>query len=53
MTIKNMRIYRRGFLPKELIEAIIKLYKDKTMLKGVIGKEIEYGNAKALLNSVY
>lgn len=53
MTIKNMRIYRRGFLPKELIEAIIKLYKDKTMLKGVIGKETEYGNAKALLNSVY
>lgn len=53
MTVRNMRIYRRGFLPKELIEAIIKLYKDKTMLKGVIGKDTEYGNAKALLNSVY
>ena len=53
MKVKNMRIYRKGFLPKELLQAIIKLYKDKTILKGVIGKEAEYGNAKALLNSVY
>lgn len=53
MCILGMRIYKRGFLPKELIEAIIKLYKDKTILKGIPGKEDEYGNAKALLNSVY
>ena len=53
MKILGMRIYKRGFLPKELQEAIIKLYKDKTELKGVVGKEDEYMNAKALLNSVY
>ena len=38
MKVKNMRIYKKGFLPRELLQAIIKLYKD---------------NAKALLNSVY
>ena len=53
MRIKNMRIYKKGFLPRELIMAVIKLYKDKTSLKGVKGKETEYNNAKALLNSVY
>ena len=53
LSIKNLRIYKKGYLPKELILAIIKLYQDKTMLKGVAGKEQEYLNGKALLNSVY
>ena len=53
MVIHNMRVYKKGYLPKELIKAIIKLYKDKTELKGVAGKEQEYLNGKALLNSVY
>lgn len=53
MTVKNMRIYNKGYLPKELLLSIIKLYQDKTRLKGVKGKEQEYQNGKALLNSVY
>ena len=53
LVIKNMRIYEKGYLPRELILAIIKLYQDKTQLKGVPGKETEYLNGKALLNSVY
>ena len=53
MTVKNMRIYKKGYLPKELIRACIKLYQDKTRLKDVKGKEQEYQNAKALLNAIY
>ena len=53
LVVKNMRIYRKGYLPKKLLLAIIKLYKDKTQLKDVEGKEQEYQNAKALLNAVY
>lgn len=51
--IANMKIYKRGYLPKEIILAIQKLYADKTTLKGVIGKETEYQVSKGLLNSVY
>ena len=51
--VVNMIIYKKDYLPKELIKSIIKLYKDKTTLKGVEGKEQEYLNGKALLNSVY
>lgn len=51
--IKNFRIYKKGYLPKPIIESIIKLYKDKTELKGVEGKEEEYLNAKGLINSVF
>ena len=53
MKIHNFRVYRKAYLPKELILSICKLYADKTTLKGVKGKETEYLNGKALLNSVY
>lgn len=53
LKVTNMRIYRRGYLPKNLIKAIIKLYKDKTQLKGVEGKEVEYLNSKSLLNACF
>ena len=53
LKINNMRIYRKAYLPKELILSIIKLYQDKTTLKGVKGKETEYLNGKALLNAVF
>lgn len=46
-------IYKRDYLPKEIIETILKLYNDKTKLKGVPGKEIEYLHSKELLNSLY
>ena len=51
--IYNFRVYKRGYLPKEIIKSIIKLYKDKTTLKGVEGKETEYLNSKGLLNAIY
>lgn len=42
-----------GYLPKELIECTLELYRDKTTLKRVEGKEEEYQLLKALLNSMY
>ncbi len=53
MRIRNFRRYQRGYLPTELIKAVLNLYKSKTELKGVEGKEIEYAIAKELLNSCY
>ena len=40
-------------LPQALINEVIKYYKDKTELKGVVGQEIFYDKSKALLNSLY
>lgn len=51
--IKNFRKYMKGYLPKNFIKAILKLYKDKTELKGVDDKYIEYMQAKASLNAAY
>lgn len=40
-------------LPQPLIDEVIKYYREKTELKGVIGQETYYDKAKALLNSLY
>lgn len=44
---------RKAYLPKKFIEFILKLYADKTTLKGVAGKEELYLQAKQFLNSLY
>ena len=46
-------IYKKNYLPKEFIKTILHLYKSKTELKGVDGKEVEYLHSKELLNSLY
>lgn len=46
-------IYKKDYLPKEFIKTILHLYKSKTELKGVDGKEVEYLHSKELLNSLY
>lgn len=51
--IKNFWVYKKDYLPKSIIEAVLQLYADKTTLKNVDGKEVEYMVAKALLNSIY
>lgn len=53
MQVKNVYRFYRGYLPKDIIRSIIKLYEDKTVLKGVEGKEVEYVISKGMLNSVY
>lgn len=51
--VLNMRISHKGYLPKDLILAILKLYADKTSLKGVEGKEIEYLVSKNMINAAF
>lgn len=51
--ISNFNYYKKMYLPKDLVMAILELYKDKTELKGVKGKEVEYLVAKGMINSIY
>lgn len=51
--VTNITIFRKAYLPKSIIEAILKLYQDKTVLKDVKGSEVEYLLSKGMLNSVY
>ena len=51
--ITNFRRYKRGYLPTDFVKAILKLYADKTTLKGVSGAEVEYMKSKEMLNSCY
>lgn len=45
--------YKKGYLPKPIIESILDFYESKTTLKGVEGKEVEYLVGKENLNSIY
>lgn len=51
--IGKFLIFYRGYLPTSLVKCLVKFYKDKTTLKGVSGKEDEYLQGKAMLNSAY
>lgn len=53
LKVGNFRRYRKGYLPTDFVKAILKLYRDKTTLKGVEGKEVEYLKSKEMLNSCY
>lgn len=45
--------YPKKHLPKRFVESVLKLYADKTTLKGVEGKEKEYMLSKSNLNSCF
>lgn len=51
--ISNVKGFVKNYLPKSIITSILKLYGDKTTLKGVAGSEVEYLLSKGMLNSVY
>lgn len=49
----GLRISHRGYLPKALILAVLRLYESKTSLKGIAGKEIEYLVSKGMINAAF
>lgn len=51
--IGSFYIAKRGDLPEHIRKMIFQLFRDKTQLKGMEGKELEYMLAKADLNSIY
>lgn len=51
--VSNLYKWIRGYLPRDFVLAILELYKNKTELKGVEGKEAEYMVSKGMLNSCY
>lgn len=53
LKVGNFRRYRKGYLPTDFVKSILSLYRDKTTLKGVEGKEVDYLNRKEMLNSCY
>lgn len=55
MIINDIWIYRKGFLPKKLVESVLFYYKQKTMLKGLSDdlSKINYLRYKGYVNSLY
>lgn len=53
ITVHKMFVYQRAYLPIPILKTILELYRDKTSLKGVAGREDDYQRAKELLNSLY
>ena len=51
--IYNFHYTTYGYLPKGIIECILKFYADKTILKGQPGQEDFYLIAKGMLNAIY
>ena len=51
--IFNFKRYKKDYLPTPFVLAILELYGNKTKLKGVEGKEVEYQHSKEMLNSCY
>lgn len=51
--ITDMRVYQRGYLPRDFIMAILELYQAKTTLKGEPDRVVEYMIKKGMLNSSY
>lgn len=51
--LANVKYAHKGYLPKAIIESILNLYQDKTVLKDVQGQEVEYMLSKGMLNSIY
>lgn len=53
LNIGTFRRFMRTYLPRDFLLSILDLYKAKTELKGVAGKEVEYQRSKEMINSAY
>ena len=53
MEIRNFHYFYKDYLPKPFIEVVLQLYKDKTELKGVEEKLVEYMVSKNMINAMY
>lgn len=53
LEIKRVKAFPKGYLPRAIINEILIMYKDKTELKGVEGREDDYMLSKGMLNSTY
>lgn len=53
MRVSNFWRYRKKYLPKDLILSVLDLYENKTRLKGVKGKEVEYASSKEMVNAMF
>lgn len=53
LVISGFWVYQKGYLPTDFVKSILKLYADKTELKGVKGKEEEYLSSKEMINACY
>ena len=51
--INDLVLWFKNYLPKDFIKCVLKFYKDKTTLKGVKDKIIEYQAGKGMLNALY
>lgn len=45
--------YKKGYLPTPFVKSILMMYKDKTELKNIEGKEIDYIKSKNMINATY
>lgn len=51
--VSNFKRFYKGYLPKDFILSILELYKNKTELKGIPEKIVEYMVSKNMINSCY
>lgn len=53
LEITDIYAYEAGYLPRPLIKSVINFYKDKTTLKGLSDRIVDYMVKKNMLNSTY
>lgn len=53
LKITDVYAFPAGYLPTDLIKAIVKFYKDKTELKGILLELVNYMTKKNMLNATY